>query len=926
MYRLSSTLLLLFIAMTLFAQEGVTGRIVEAGSKAPLQGATLTLRSKVGAAAPRFATSDPDGRFVMERVEDGEYHLQVTFIGFRPYSREVQVSATRRHLGTLMLREESVSLGEVTAQGRAVRATQKADTLTYNASAFKTMAGSNTEQLLSKMPGIVVEGGAVQAQGEQVRRVFVDGKPFFEGDPTLALRNLPADIVESIEVFDRMSDQSELTGFDDGNSQKSINIVTRTRNHTSSFGKLTAGYGTEDRYQVGANVNLFKGERRITVLGMSNNVNLQNFSQEDLAGVLSSSGGGNSSRGGGGRGGSSSQNFLIGQLPGVTNTHSAGFNFTDKWFKKVDVTASYFFNRSQNDNDGTNFRTYFDESRGVRTYEELYDKRTNNLNHRFNLRLDWKINDKNSIRFTPSVSLQDNENSSYTDASTLYDGVVANRSRIANSSETDAYTVGGDLLWRRRFTKRGRSLTFGANASMTNNDSESPYASIRESFGVNAQKSDTVNRMRLNERDSYRLRANVSFSEALTKFAALQATYRVSYSNNQSDRLTYNYLLDRFPESALLDTTLSNVYASDYITQVGGLSLRYRKGRNLNFVAAMDGQFAKLMNEQTFPKPNEMERSFFTLLPMVRLDYRLSSEHALRFQLRTSTNEPSVTQLQEVINENNPLRMTTGNPDLLQATSYSSSLRYTLTRMDGKTFLMVLGGTLVNNDIANHTIVADVATDLGGGIILDRGAQLTKPVNLNGNWNMNMLFTFGVPVDWIRSNVNFSANLLFNRLPGLYNYQKMRTHEFRFTPSVVVSSNISDKLDFTATYNARLNFAKNSLQQEQNNAYLQQTATAKLSWEFWRGFTCESFFTYQGYSGLSDGFNEDIYMLNAAVGKKFLKSRALEVKLSAFDLLRQNRALARNVTDAYVEDQIYNVMKPYYMVSCVYDLRLFKKR
>ncbi|MGL4993564.1 MAG: outer membrane beta-barrel protein [Bacteroidales bacterium] len=926
MGRFLSLLLFICLALGVNAQRGVTGRVLEHSSGYPLQGATIRIEGNQSS-SPHFSTTNDRGEFIVNGVGDGRYTITVTFIGFKTYKKDVEIKSKSRNIGDIRLSEESQRISEVTAQGRAIRATQVADTLSYNASAFKTMAGSNTEQLLTKMPGIVVENGTVQAQGEQVRRVLVDGKPFFEGDPTLALRNLPADIVESIQVFDKMSEMSELTGFDDGNSQKAINIVTRSRNSSSSFGKLSAGYGTEDRYQAGANVNIFKGDRRISLLGMSNNVNQQNFSQEDLAGVMSSQGGQRRGPGGGGpRGGGPGQNFMIGQLQGVTNTNALGFNYSDRFFNALDISASYFFNMSENLNDGSKVRQFFDESKGVRTYEEVYDKSVDNLNHRVNLRMDWKINDRNTVRFTPSFSFQDNSNVSYSNASTLYDGVTSNSSEIDNSSTTTAYNLGGELLWRRGFRKRGRSFSVGINGGLSNNEGTNPYYSIASVYGSDSQnRIDTVRREKVSDRDVVRLRANVNYTEPISKYATLQANYRVNYNNSDLERLTYNRLLEDNPHLALMDSALSNKYSSDYVTQVMGAGVRFRNGQKFNAMLSLDVQYARLMNNQVFPTISQVDRSFVSILPHLRADYKIDQQNSFRLQFRASTNEPSVNQLQEVIDESNPLSMSTGNPNLKQENSYNGSLRYTLTRADGKTLLLMLGGTMVNNYISSHTIVAEEPMDLGGGIILDKGAQLTRPENVSGNWNSNLLMTFGFPLDLLRSNVNLSTSLLYNRLPGKYNYQRLITNEFRVSPSVIVSSNISDKLDFTVSYNSRFNFAKNTLKSEQNNRYLQQIATSKLAWEFWRGFTFEGIFTYQSYSGLSDGYNEHISMLNASVGKKFLKSRALEVKISAFDILRENKALARSVTDTYIEDQSYNVIKPYYMISLIYDLKIFKK-
>ena len=259
--------------------------------------------------------------------------------------------------------------------------------------------------------------GEVQAQGEKVQRVLVDGKQFFGEDATLALKNLPAEIVDKIEVFDRQSDQAQLTGFDDGNAQKTINIVTRADRNAGKFGKLFAGYGSDNRYMAGGNLNIFGKEKRISIIGLSNNINQQNFASQDLAGVLGSSGGGGGrgGRGGGGGGGGGSWggggnggNFLVGQQNGITNTSAFGLNYTDKWGEKLEVTGSYFFNRSGNANtQATNRETFL--SNGSQFYKEQTSNANTNLNHRVNFRFEYSPDKNNTIIFSPSVNWQDNQ-------------------------------------------------------------------------------------------------------------------------------------------------------------------------------------------------------------------------------------------------------------------------------------------------------------------------------------------------------------------------------------------------------------------------------------------------------------------------------------------------------------------------------------
>lgn len=340
----------------------------------------------------------------------------------------------------------------VVVKGRDTRATQKGDSLIYNASAFKVLDGSSAEDLLSKMPGIVVEGGEVQAQGESVGKIMVDGKEFFEGDVNLAIRTLPADVIESVEVFDKMSEQAEFTGFDDGEQIKTINFKTKNGYTKGTFGELYAGYGTDDRYKVGGNVNFFKDDQRISILGMSNNINQQNFSQEDLSGVMSASSSGR-------RGSSGGSGYMVNNLGGITSSNAAGINFVDKWGEKVSFTGSYFFNQSENEQESSTLREYFESTLPGMTYEEYSESKMDNWNHRFNAKIDYNINENNTLTITPSISFQKNKKDSYLDGTNLSYGEAIENVITDSESDTDAYNMGAEIVYRHKFAKSGRTLS-----------------------------------------------------------------------------------------------------------------------------------------------------------------------------------------------------------------------------------------------------------------------------------------------------------------------------------------------------------------------------------------------------------------------------------------------------------------------------------
>ncbi|HQU60455.1 MAG TPA: TonB-dependent receptor, partial [Saprospiraceae bacterium] len=295
-------ILLVFLCTTglVFSQGySLSGRIVDSASQAPLPGAYILLLD-LQDSITQAATTDESGAFAFQRLQPGRYELKATYLGYETQVQVVVVANGPVRLGDIALTEAALNLEQVQVTERMPAASQQGDTSQYNAGAFKVNPDANAEDLIRKMPGVVVEGGKVQAQGEDVQQVLVDGKPFFGNDPMAALRNLPAEVIDKIQVYDQTSEQAQFSGFNTGETTKGINIITKPSMRNGQFGRLYAGYGADERYQAGGIVNFFKGDTRISVIGQSNNVNQQNFSTEDLVGITGSSGrGGRGGRGGG---------------------------------------------------------------------------------------------------------------------------------------------------------------------------------------------------------------------------------------------------------------------------------------------------------------------------------------------------------------------------------------------------------------------------------------------------------------------------------------------------------------------------------------------------------------------------------------------------------------------------------------------------
>ena len=432
------------------------------------------------------------------------------------------------------------------------------------------------------------------------------------------------------------------------------------------FGRIYAGYGTDDRYSAGGNVSFFKDNRRISLVGNFNNVNQQNFASQDLLGVTS--GGGNrggfggfggrqGNRGGGNRasGGTNfgnQANFLVGQQSGIAKTNAAGINFSDQWGKKLTVTGSYFFNNSNNlNNQVTNQQSL----NGTDFYKENSLSKNNNYNHRINLRLDYKIDSANSILITPSINLQKNDGNSIYSTNAGFGEIVKSSSNNTANTEVSGYNIGNNILFRHSFAKKGRTISVGVTTNFNRKSGNSYVVGDNKSFdttGILMQDS-IQNQFSDNFTNGNTISTNLAYTEPIGKKGQLQINYSPSFTKSKADQETYRFNNSE-QKYSLFDTALSNKFTNNYATQNGGIS--YRKGdRDQQISVGINFQYSKLSSDQQFPAVAGIEKSFTDFLPNLQFRKKLSLRSSINIFLRTSVSPPSVSQLQNVYNINNPL-------------------------------------------------------------------------------------------------------------------------------------------------------------------------------------------------------------------------------------------------------------------------------
>jgi Outer membrane protein beta-barrel family/Carboxypeptidase regulatory-like domain len=921
------TVLILSIAGLAAKSQDISlkGKLTDKDDKSPITGATVKLVSQRDTTQIKLVVTDKTGNFAFNNLNASGYKVYISHSGYEKIEQRINLQASNKEPIPFNLGKIATDLSDVTVVAKAAPTRQKGDTTEFSASQFKVNPDATAEDMIKKLPGITVaKDGTVTAMGEQIRKVTVDGKDFFGDDATAALKNLPAAIIDKIQVFDKLSDEAQLTGFDDGNSQKTVNIVTKSGIKNGQFGRVYAGYGTDSRYAAGGNVSFFKGDRRISLVGNFNNINMQNFASQDLLGVTSSSGGGG--RGGGGRGGpggGGSDNFNVGQSSGISKTNALGINFSNVYAKKLTLSGSYFFNNSNNNNESLVNTQTFKNPKNLFSVEKS-NSFTENTNHRLNMRLEYKIDSSNSFFIIPNISYQKNNSSSFSNFQSYRDGGDSISNSIANSSaDRTGYNIRNTIMFRHAFAKRGRSLSLSFNTTFTKNEGESiTDAKYRFYDSLGVFTNDSIqNRLSDNNTNGYTIGGNISYTEPIGKKGQLQFEYRPSVQKNKANQQTFSYDGQKY---TMFDTILSNRFDNTVTTNNAGISYRLNQSRDEQLSFGVSFQHSKLESQRVFPTTTSVDQSFTNILPNAMWRKKISQNVNIRVFYRASTNFPSVTQLQDVVNLSNPLRVSSGNPDLKQSYTHFLSGRYSYTNSKtSKSFFANLFLQTAGDYITNATFIPDQDSVIQQNVELKGGSQLTKPVNLDGYKTLRTFFTYSMPLKFIKTTLNFNAGFSYSKLPGMINYEKTFTNSYVYNGGLVLASNISEYVDFNLSYTANFNDSKTNTTNSTSTKSVNQSIGAQVNLLSKKGWFLQNDISGNSYSGLSGGLNQSFWLWNAAIGKKFLKNNAGELKLSVFDLLKQNQSITRTVNSLYVEDVQTKVLQQYFMLTFTYSLKNF---
>jgi hypothetical protein len=881
-----------------------------------LSDATVSLTQQGDSDNIQFVTTDRKGNFLIKNIRVGSYTLLISFEGYQHIRKTITILADHPDIDlSKIFLERATDLMEAVEIQRPPVIIHK-DTVEYNAGSFALKPNAMAEDLLKKMPGIQVDkNGNITAQGETVTRVLVNGKRFFSDDPKLATRNLPPDVIDKIQVFDDLSDQSKFSGFDDGNRVKTINIVTKKDKRQGYFGKAVAGIGTNENYDESVNMHRFDKDEQISVLGQANDINKQNFTAES---------------GPAGRGGGAAAAAPVANS-GVTTVWAGGANYRNSFGPKTDFYGSYFFNSqhialNQQDSVIKNIQSEggYDSS-NITVGNQFAIQRLEN--HRLYLNFEHKFDSSNSLIFRPNSTFQlSDPSNSFTSTTADNHGLPVNRSTGNSSAHNQGFNVNGsNLQLRHKFAKKFRTISLDINGT----------ANVNNGYGYNYAENhfyrpvsvDTLNQFIQDSIHSYSISPTISYTEPVGKNQILELNYNYTYQHNRSVNNTFDFS-DSLRGFKTFDSLFSNSYT--FISQANRITLNYRiQNAKFNFSMGSGLQFTGF-NSLNTTKDIQIVHNYVNLTPTVNFQYTISKTQHIRFNYSGKPGTPTVTQLQPLVTTTDQINFQEGNPSLKP--QFTHSLRMLYSSFDPSTqhiLFVTLNASMIANDIQSAIYYNS------------KGGQQSTFVNLNGTYNLSGYLNYGFPVKSPKSNLNFITNINYSQSQTLLASDSLAAAENEYAHVYARNTGLSETISWTTNIkkNFDLNFSSTSkysinsrnggtgqtTKSANNLNAFSQTFSAEITAYSNSGWLIASTLDYSYTNNQATAYNASVPLINPSVAKQLFKKKNGELRLSIFDLLNQNTAVSKSVSSSQESYTRTNVITRHAMLTFTYNLNNFSE-
>ncbi len=911
-------LIVLIITATLPAlaqTTGLSGKVTDSTGAKGLDKATVKLVEKATPADTLRTSTNAKGEFSFAKIPGSAYSIVISYSGYKPMVKEFfkpSEGVSSIDLGELVLVNSYLDLQEIVIEAPAV--TMKEDTVEFRASAFQTKPNASTEELLKKLPGVQVDrDGNVTAQGKSVTRIKVNGKDFFTGDPKTATKEIPADMIDKVQVIDDYGDQSSVSGIRDGEPEKVINLQLKKDKNKGVFGRAQAGYGTDNRYMGALTVNRFNNSKQLSLIANSNNINTSTFQQDG------NSGGGGMNFGGGGRGGMSfggGNNNNNGNQNGITKLNSIGLNYRNDFGKRNSFYGSYTYTHRS-----TTIEQFTAQQNIGRAGSGSLFTNTdrNSLNksgsHRAFANLELWVDSFNYIKFSPSFTLSESNNFT----SSLFDisndaGLLQNGDNN-NRSISDRPNFRSNLLYNHRFKKRGRNFSFNSDLSFSSSLSDQFTNNESVFYLVSGTKDSTLNQNILQDNRTRNVNIRATYTEPLSAERFLDLSYNFNKNFGSNDRRNFIQLPNN-GEYTFIDS-LSNAYENNFDFNRFGASIRTVK-KKYNYTLGVIFQPVVLngysISKDSAYKPIRNSNWF----PVARFTYNFARTKTLNFNYNGNARQPDFEQLQPVIDQSNPQYLTEGNPLLRPSTSHNFNTNFNNFNFGtGRIFLINLGFNFVDNQIVNNVIRFKDTNDKLTGV------QLTRPENVDGYYNTNLFVTYARPFKNRKYVISTNSLVNYNNNISLVDSERTIGRNWLYSQGANFEFNIP-WLELVTGVRYNLNYADF---RDAGQAITRQstwTLSSDARFDLGKGFIFRWDFDYLLNQGLAAGVQQNVALLNASLEKEVFKNKNGIFRLAGFDILKQNTSVSRNISTNFITDTRTNRLTQYFMLSFTYRLNKFK--
>ncbi len=906
------------------ARFSLQGRVIDTAS-APLASSTVMLISPKDSSLVNFMRADEKGAFVFKNLRSGTYLLKISFVGFIPYNGVVKPTGEAViDLGELKMKPITRELMEVVVRTAKAPLTIKGDTIEYNASSFKVPPGSTVEDLLRKLPGVQIDSdGNIRAQGQDVKKMTVDGKNFFGNDPKQATKNLQAEAITKVQVFNDKTEQAKLTGVDDGKKEKTINLELKEEFKKGGFGKVTAAAGPASnnlpaRAETKGSFNKFNAKNQFSVVGLANNTNQQGLSREDYQDFRGSNAyNANQNADFGFSGGnyfyfSDSGDEGLGipvsgrQGVGFSNNAAGGVNYNYDT-KEKKLSGSYYYNQSRLELNAQRQRDNTLPQNEYRT-DETSNQVNFTGNHRLSLRYENQLDSLNTLVFINNTRFGMGNAALSRNQSLIRSNGATTFNQSTNISHQRQFATSNSLIFRHKMRKKGRSLAASATYEVnTNNaelllDSDNTYSdSIRL-----ANRSPNIHQDQQNDIQRSEYKASLQYVEPFARRFTWETFYNFSLRYDQVDRDVFNRGENRY----LRNDTLSLTYQNNYVYNRLGSSVRYSY-KGLNLSAGLAAQRFTLKGDYQSLVPGRIDRVFSTLIPNVGLNYDLKNNRYLYGGYNVSVQIPTSRDLQPVRNNSNPLFINQGNPDLLPQLGHNLNLSFNY--FNPGSFInayLGLNGTKFVNQIV-YSQETDVQTLV----------TVITPQNLSGGQNFGTYTGFGFPLKKTKAtlDLNFSANLTRN--PVQINRVLNQTSAQSYYGGARLSLTPVEWLTFYGNANLGVTNQQFSISANRNQSFVNNNFSGELTLKLPRDLYINTNLNYRVSRNAQLGFDQRIPLWNAALYHILGKAKRAEIRLTAIDLLNRNVAITLNRGVNYTQSETIQTLARYVTLGFTYNMR-----